>query len=358
LDGNNGSAFLLETVIGLNSQYPDGIPLYDLVNSAGEEAIVQGKSMGVFEALFKFMNTKLSNYVEGNIPLVDLLAIPSVNATLKAQELGKTKIAVPLYLYHGTSDEFIPLGQALDLKTKYCKLSTNTTYMSFPGEHITTQFQAAPYVLDWLKDRFNGSFTLGTCTTWNTKPVSTANPVNGDFLFSLKGWTLNGTIHLKTLDQDVILPGGSMFTAETNMTKNIITGSMAIPDFTSSIKLLGIPVDVSMSIVNAKPMTGTASLDNNGILHIHGHAFADIYITKAANLLPFTLHTKEPVDFPIDFDGPVSSLGDGSLKFAGTTTFSDMVDNGFIINALFTGLMSGPGQQFTFTVTPPAPKKW
>jgi hypothetical protein len=35
-----------------------------------------------------------------------------------------------------------------------------------------------------------------------------------------------------------------------------------------------------------------------------------------------------------------------------------MVENGIIINALFTGLMSGPGQEFTFTVTPPAPVAW
>jgi pimeloyl-ACP methyl ester carboxylesterase len=357
LDGNNGSSFLLETCIGLNSQYPDKILLNDRVNASGLDAIDRGLSMGVFEALFAFMNTPLSRFTANGENSDQIFAIPEIAEVVNAQELGKTKIKVPVYLYHGTSDEFIPLTQALNLKTKYCKLSTNTTHMSFPGEHITTQFQAAPYVLDWLKDRFAGKITLGTCVTLNSKPVSTANPVDGDFLFSLKNWTLNGTIHLATLMQDVTLPDKSTFSAETNMTKNTITGTLSIPDFASTINVL-LPLSVAMTIESAAPMTGTASLDNNGILHINGHMLVNLYINSIDVLVPLSLKTKTPIDFPIVYDGPVSSLGDGSLTFTGTTTFPEMVDNGFLINSVFTALMSGPGQKFTFTVTPPAPKKW
>ena len=64
LDGNNGSSFLLETCIGLNSQYPDKILLDDRVNASGLDAIDRGLSMGVFEALFAFMNTPLSNFTK------------------------------------------------------------------------------------------------------------------------------------------------------------------------------------------------------------------------------------------------------------------------------------------------------
>jgi hypothetical protein len=69
------------------------------------------------------------------------------------------------------------------------------------------------------------------------------------------------------------------------------------------------------------------------------------------------VHTKDPVDFPIDFDGPVSALGANKLSFNGTTTFSSMTGN-ILWNALFTSLMSGSGQTFTFTVTPPLPTVW
>ncbi len=362
LDGNNGSSFLLETCIGLNSQYPDKILLNDRINASGFDAIDRGLSMGVFEALFAFMNTPLSDFTKYGETSDQIFAIPEVAEVVNAQELGKTKINVPVFLYHGTADEFIPLEQALNLKTKYCSLSTNTSYMVFPGEHITTQFQAAPYVLDWLKDRFNGKTAVSTCGTSDPRPVSTANPVDGDFLFSLNDWTLNGTIKLKTLMTKVELPEGSTFSAVTNMTNNTISGGMDIPEFSYYIYAFGMmPLQVKLKIVPVGQMTGTASLDNNGLLHINGHVFADVYLRQVGELgigIPFTLKTEKPVDFPIVYDGPVSSLGDGSLTFTGVTTFPDMVENGIIINAMFSALMSGPGQEFTFTVTPPAPKKW
>ena len=124
---------------------------------------------------------------------------------------------------------------------------------------------------------------------------------------------------LKTLMTNVVLPDESTFSAETNMTNNTITGGMSIPEFSYYIYAFGmLPLQVTLKIVPAGPMTGTASLDNNGILHINGHVFADIYLKKAGELgvgIPFSLKTKTPVDFPIVFDGPVSSLGDGSLQF-------------------------------------------
>ena len=362
LDGNNGSSFLLSTCIGLNAQYPNDILLNSRVNTDGMDAIGRGLSMGVFEALFAFMNTPLSDFTKYGETSDMIFAIPEIAEVVNGQELGKTKINAPVFLYHGTGDEFIPLEQALNLKEKYCSLGVNTSYMVYPGEHITTQFQAAPQVLDWLKDRFAGKSAASTCRTSNPRPASTANPVDGDFLFSLDGWKLDGTIKLKTLMTKVSLPEGSTFSAETNMTNNTITGGMDIPEFSYYIYAFGLmPLQVKLKIVPAGTMTGTASLDKNGILHINGNVKADIYLKKVGELgigIPFSLKTKTPVDFPIVFDGPVSSLGDGSLTFTGTTTFPDMVENGIIINALFTGLMSGPGQEFTFTVTPPAPVAW
>lgn len=360
LDGHHGSAFLLNTIIGLHTQYPEGIPLHALANTIGEAAVRKSLSVGVFEALFALMNTQLSSLVKGKMTHDELLNIDTVKATLAAQELGKTRIKAPLFLFHGTADQFIPLEQALDLKGKYCALGTNTSYMVFPGEHLTTLFEAAPYVLSWLTARFNGQTAYSTCVTLNKRPVSTANPVTGDFLFSIKGWTLSGVIHLKTLMQDVVLPDGSTFTAEANMTKNTIAGTQSVPAFARYLNV-PIPLQISIEIAPAAPMTGTASLDKNGMLHIHGNMIVNLSITKVGifglGIIHPTLHTAEPINFPIDFDGPVSAAGDGSLTFKGTTTFPDMTGDS-TWEGLFTSLMSGPGQTFTFTVTLPAPTAW
>jgi pimeloyl-ACP methyl ester carboxylesterase len=359
LDGNNGAGFLLSTVIGLWAQYPEGIPLDTMVNSQGEIAIQKDLSMGVFEALFTFMNTKLSTLVIGNPPLNTLLTIPSVHETLLAQELGNSTIEAPLLLYHGTSDEFIPLEQSLELKEKYCSLGIKTTYMVFPGEHIITQFQAAPYVLSWISDRFNGYSANSTCNTNNPRPVSTANPVNGDFIVSLNKWPLDATIHLFTLNQNVNLPDSSTMTADTNMTAKKLTGTISVPSFPAPIYVI-LPLQVRMEIVPSQPMSGTASLDNAGMLHVHGHMFVTIKIVSAGLTVftpfPIFLQTATPVDFPINFDGPISSLGNGKLTFTGTTTFPLLTGN--LLGPLFSSLMSGPGQTYTFTVSPPEPKTW
>lgn len=360
LDDSAGASFLLMGVVGLAQQYPTQIPLTTLANADGLAAMEQGKQSCVFEALFPFMNRSISEYTVGNQTLEQLVAIPSVKQTLLAQNLGNTRVPVPLYQYHGQADEFIPISQHTALKKKYCGKFGNTTFAVYPSEHIATQFQAAPHVLDWLGDRFAGKFTAGTCLTFKAEPTSTANPGGGNFVVSLKEWELAGSIGLQTLAQSVTLPAGSTFTADTDMTAQTLDGSLAIPTFTSTLKIAGLPVDVKLKVVPVGPTTGTASLDEQGILRVNGQANVDIYVVSAGESilqLPFGCKTETPVALPISFTGPVSSLGNGNLAFSGTTTFPPMKECG-LFNGLFTTLMSGPGQTYSFSVKPPAPTVW
>ena len=145
------------------------------------------------------------------------------------------------------------------------------------------------------------------------------------------------------------------------MTTKKITGTMSVPGFRAPINVI-LPLQVKMRItgVGTTPLTGNVTLDNNGILHVHGHMMTDIRIQSITAMgIPIGtyVHTKDPVDFPIDFDGPISALGSGKLTFTGTTRFPSMTGN-WLFNALFTSLMSGSGQTFEFTVSPPAPVIW
>ncbi|CAH0351228.1 lipase family protein [Aquabacterium sp. CECT 9606] len=356
LDGSNGASFLFGGVIGLAEQYPTAIPLDTLANANGQAAVARGKNQCVFESLFDLMNHSLSEYTVGNQSLDQLLTVPAINATLKAQNLGATKIPVPLYQYHGQADEFIPIEQHVDLKKKYCSKFSNVTFDVYPSEHIVTQFQAAPTVLTWLGDRFAGKSTLGTCLTFNAEPKSTANPNKGNFVVSLKSWPLTATVGLKTLAQTVYLPTTSTFSAETDITAQRLTGSLSVPNFSQSIKILGIGSQVGLKITPVGDATGTVTLDNAGQLHVHGMAKANISVTSLSGLPIGECKTVTPVEFPINFDGPVSSLGNGNLTFTGTTTFPQLKGCG--VSAILSAVMSGPGQTYSFTVAPPAPKKY
>jgi len=360
LNASTGASFLLQAVIGLAEQYPEGIPLDSLASPYGKAEIEKVKAdQCVFDTLFPYMNKDISEYTVGGQQLPELMAIPSVNQTLTAQRLGGTRIPVPVYQYHGTADEFIPIEQHTALKGRYCSRFGNVTFGVFPSEHIVTQFQAAPTVLDWLGDRFDGKSTSGTCLTFRPKPTSNANPGGGNFVVSLDEWPLDAKLHLATLDQEVLLPEDSTFTADTDMTAGTLDGTLDVPRFTSKLKIL-VNLDVRLDVTPAGRTTGTASLDNNGQLAVNGLARTNIGIRSAGFgwlQLPFGCATDGPVDFPVNFAGPVSSLGNGNLTFTGETTFPK-ITSCWPFNGLFTTLMSGPGQQYSFNVSPPEPTTW
>lgn len=354
LDGNNGASFLFGGIIGLSTQYPAAIPLNDLANDAGKAAIVRGKQQCVFESLFDLMNRNLSEFTVGNQTLDQLLtALPAARQAVVAQDLGGDKVSVPMYQYHGQADEFIPLAQAVALKKKYCAKFSNVTFDLYPSEHIVTQFQAAPSVLGWLGDRFSGKSTSGSCSYNGPEPQSTANPVNGNFIVSLKEWVLRASVNLKTLGQTVTMPESSTFTADADITAKRLSGGLNIPDFKQKLNIIGLPVTVGLSVKPVGQTTGTVELDNAGQLKIRGTAYADITITSVLGIPFGECKTSKPVEFPINFDGPVSALGSGNLTFTGTTSFPSI--KGCFISAILTTMMSGSGQTYTFTVLPQAP---
>ncbi|MBK8970035.1 MAG: Triacylglycerol lipase [Hahellaceae bacterium] len=358
LNGSTGASFMLNAILGLSQQYPAELPLMSEVNSAGEAALATTANQCVFESLFEFMNDDLSRYTMGNRSLETLLyELPQAQGIVEAQAMGREKMQVPLYLYHGQADEFIPLGQNYDLKTQYCRLGGKVTFDLYPSEHIVTQFQAAPYVLGWLDERFNGIPVTDSCSTQKPKPQSTANPGGGNFIVSMNEWPLDAAMTLKTLKQTVDLPDASNFSAETDMTVEALSGTLNVPDFTTKLNIL-LPLDVKLSVKPTQAASGDVQLDHDGVLHIDGNAYANITV-KSAGIsflqIPFGCQTETSVAFPLVFEGPISSLGNGNLTFAGVTSFPRMKNCG-LFNGLFTTLMSGPGQAYRFNVSPPAPK--
>lgn len=356
LDGDAGSAFLLGAIIGYEAEHGSAMPLYELANNYGLQQIEVGKSQCVFESLFYFMGDELAEYTLEHRPLDDLINIPSVNEVLNNQNLGNVKPSVPMYMYHGQADEFIPLDQHIDLKDKYCAMGSNVEFQVFPSEHIATQFQAAPYALDWLDDRIEGLPAFSACYTGQPEPLSTANSYDGALIFTLDNWLLDANIRLGTLRQNVALPEASRFYADSDVTNKTLTGTLNVPEFFTRLNII-LPLDVNLTIEPTLPTSGYVELDSTGNLHIDGSAYTTVKVNSAGVgwiQIPFGCRTKEPAEFPIGFDGPVSDLGGGNITFSGSTSFSSMTGCG-LFNGLFTVIMSGPGQEYRFNVAPPEP---
>lgn len=361
LDGNLGAAFLASGVAGLSVQYPKtiGNNFNLLASASGKAEIASLKTECVFTALFAEQNKSLTQFtVDPTLTLDDILGVPAVASTLQAQNLGKQPLTVPMYQYHGKADEFIPLAQDIDLKRYYCSNGGKIQFDLYPSEHIVTQFQAAPKALAWMADRFAGKAAPNSCST-NTSgyptPTNTNTTPGGNFVVKLDAWPLTATVGLKTLGQTVYLPAASTFTATTDITAKTLNGTLNVPDFKQSLKIIGIGSQIGMKVSPAGATTGTASLDNGGQLHVHGTAYADITITSVSGIPVGECKTVTPVAFPLNFDGPVSALGNG-LNFSGSTTFP--LVKGCFISAILSAMMSGSGQTYSFTVNPPAPTSY
>ena len=138
--------------------------------------------------------------------------------------------------------------------------------------------------------------------------------------------------------------------------------TISAPTFSTTLDAFGlIPLGTSLGIQQDGPTVGSASLDASGDLHINATADATIELPSVSflgvNLVSPTCQTATPVSFPLTYNGPVSSLGDGQLTFSGSTTFPDLTGCGAltgILNLLF----AGPGQTYSFTVSPPAPTSY
>jgi len=175
-----------------------------------------------------------------------------------------------------------------------------------------------------------------------------------DFVVPFNNWRVGGTLTLAKLQQNVSFPAGSTFNGSADLTTGQLTGTVSIPTFTSTIRVLGIPIQVTQQIVPTGPATGTITIGSGGTATIAGSSSDTIYLRSLGiGLLsiPTTCHTAAPVVFGLNYTGPLS-LSTG-FTFSGTTTIPRLTGCGLISPVLST-LLSGPGNAYTLTLSPPS----
>jgi len=357
LNGSTGASFLLGGIIGLSEQYPDDIPVDELASANGKAVIEEYKTKCTFEFLTDYMNESLSSYTVGNKDLDELLQVPSINQRITDQNLGDSGADVPVLLYHGTADEFIPIEQSVALKDDYCRRFNRVTYDVYPSEHIVTLFQATPTVLTWLDDRFAGDNARNSCYSFAADPVSNANPGGGDFIVTLDEWNLDAELLLNTLNQTVELPEDTTISADANITDEDLVGSLNVPDFRAKLNIL-VNLDVDLSVEPVGLIEATNRLSRDGRLMIDGSTQANVLINSAGFgwlQIPFNCVTSEPATFDLNYEGPISDFGAGGIVFEGVTEFAELECGWF--TSLFNSLVAGPGQEYSFRLVPPAPER-
>lgn len=156
LEGGIGFGFLLSAAFGLDTAYPE-LALQSYLNDDGREAYETFKDACV-DAVFGYAFKRIADYTTSNP-----LETPGWVARLNENKLGAARPQAPVYLYHGSFDEIIPLGQAETLRDQYCQAGVPVSWESFIGEHVTTMLAGAGSATEFLADRFAGKPAPSEC---------------------------------------------------------------------------------------------------------------------------------------------------------------------------------------------------
>ena len=81
---------------------------------------------------------------------------PVAENIYRITKMTDVKSVVPLYIYQGTYEWWIPAAGARNLFGEQCRMGTNATYQDIPGEHLTTAVFGFPGALQWLDQRLQG----------------------------------------------------------------------------------------------------------------------------------------------------------------------------------------------------------
>lgn len=157
-DGSYISAFLLTTVLALGREHPE---ILGLMNHAAQwvaTSPIKDICSGSFGAL-------------GIMPIpIDTMATidkaldsESAEAIFQHLSMNGRKSGVPLFIYHGINDPWIPVPEAEQLWREQCALGVAATKNIVGGEHLAAYVSSYGATMDWLDQRLRGVPATGTC---------------------------------------------------------------------------------------------------------------------------------------------------------------------------------------------------
>ncbi len=87
-----------------------------------------------------------------------------IQRAAKENALAEKPVAGPLLVLAGEADTTVPISGVRALVATACKAGANVSFHSYPGlDHDPTMEKSVPDQLAWMKDRFAGKPTSGSC---------------------------------------------------------------------------------------------------------------------------------------------------------------------------------------------------
>ncbi|MFI6870342.1 lipase family protein [Nocardia sp. NPDC050406] len=160
VDGELQAGLGLLILLSLTRNDP-GSGLVELLNDRGRDALVRESESCGADLVVRYLFARMDDYA--SVP--NLLSHPVFEATAAAQELGGAIPDVPLYLYHSTGDDVIPVAGFTALRDRYCAggASMISLHSGVPGHNPAALVESFG-AMNYLADRFAGIPAPQGCT--------------------------------------------------------------------------------------------------------------------------------------------------------------------------------------------------
>lgn len=159
IDGTAFAGFEFAAAVGVGTEFPES-GITGLLNSTGRSDFAKAAGTCEISLLATFPFRRLNQDTVASDPF----SVPSVAAVLRANTLGATAPATPVYDYHADTDEIVPVGQDNTLTHAWCAGGgTVQKVRDLLGEHVEEVAARAVSVELFLAARFAGWSPSSNC---------------------------------------------------------------------------------------------------------------------------------------------------------------------------------------------------
>ncbi|WP_245721893.1 lipase family protein [Nocardia crassostreae] len=157
MNGNLASGVFLAATFAIGRERPE---ILDRMNALAQwiALVMKDQCMDIFALPGVFM---LPIELAADIP--DPLHSALAHDIYRLTRMEGKKSLVPLYIYNGEQEFWVPAEGARNFYREQCALGVNAVYRDVFGEHIIAAFTGYPESLLWLDERLRGEPAISEC---------------------------------------------------------------------------------------------------------------------------------------------------------------------------------------------------
>ncbi|KAI5965365.1 uncharacterized protein KGF55_001586 [Candida pseudojiufengensis] len=173
VEGNMGAGIIPVSLIGLTNEFENAsYILSEHVAPNQAHKLTIARESCLIETIISFFG---SNILEGTNPMFpigpELLEIPELktllrNNTLVGLDTNEHFPKTPVFIYHGTLDSWVPIGETKKTYQQWCEAGSPSIEFAedLLNGHLTEALFGAPAAWTWIESRFNGVPPVDGCS--------------------------------------------------------------------------------------------------------------------------------------------------------------------------------------------------